>query len=598
MNRRRSPIPEIGNEKTAPEYAERRFAGRDDARDEASRLRRFRMNALNDASSELGRYSRPGEIVEAFLLTTLGVMGAASGFFLLFDREEEIGEIVGRGIPQDELALVKAFLPRIEEAYFSGSPRFENNQPPRPHILPFSGQGEGPPFPEDTRLVVKWALDGRRRGLLGLGPKITNRPYDAGDGDFLLSLCALLTQAMRRAASLEDVTRLNRELMAKNDALEKAAAAADKDRAALDRRMFYLKTHNDAVNEMSGLLDAKELIARFLLLAMGGVSAGKGYLALFSGLGPGEISSRGVDAELLLDIEGGDVSRLITHMLFSGDADRGQGARRGFIDDPEVLVRAGLPGDMPGVWFVADEGAFGFCGLGDFLSGEPLSGEQREFLLTQTGALTVFLRKAKLFEQTRRLNLELEAGNRELREALENLTRSRREADGLKQAAERIKSLVRGELGRAGRVNPWDFIIILAISLVVGLFFNYAHPGGVPIIPAGWSRPPLQAVDATLAREAVDAGNAILVDARPREFFEQRRAKGAVNLPAALFDFVYGMNLEGQDPAREIIVYGHTVSRRYDADVAELLRERGHANVKLLSGGLASWEEKGFPVER
>ena len=90
----------------------------------------------------------------------------------------------------------------------------------------------------------------------------------------------------------------------------------------------------------------------------------------------------------------------------------------------------------------------------------------------------------------------------------------------------------------------------------------------------------------------------MLFRSRPREFFEQRRAKGAVNLPAALFDFVYGMNLEGQDPAREIIVYGHTVSRRYDADVAELLRERGHANVKLLSGGLASWEEKGFPVER
>jgi len=328
------------------------------------------------------------------------------------------------------------------------------------------------------------------------------------------------------------------------------------------------------------------------------VSAGRGYLLLFSDQGAGEITARGVDEASLSGVSGADISRLITQMLFSGTAARGEGARRGFTDDEDILVRTGLPDDMPGIWFVADEGAFGFCGLGDFLSSDGIFDEQRDFLLTQAGALSVFLRKARLFEQTRRLNKELEAGNLELREALDNLTRTRREADGFKQTAERIKKLVLGEIGRAGRASPWDFIVILFVSMAVGLFFNYAHPDGAPIIPAGWSRPPLQSVDATLASAAVSSGNAILVDARPREFFEQRRARGAINLPSALFDFVYGMNMEGADPAKEVIVYGHTVSRRYDADVAELLRERGHANVKLLSGGLSSWEEKGFPVEK
>ncbi len=65
------------------------------------------------------------------------------------------------------------------------------------------------------------------------------------------------------------------------------------------------------------------------------------------------------------------------------------------------------------------------------------------------------------------------------------------------------------------------------------------------------------------------------MDARPREFYEHRHVPGAVNLPLALFDFVYGMEMAQIDPAREIVVYGGNVSRRYDDDVAALLLERG-----------------------
>jgi len=560
--------------------------------------RLFRLNTLYEASFELGRFSLPGEIIESFLLTALGAMGVTKGFVLLIDRDGDGGRICGRGFSSEELKLLESFLPRIGEAYFSGVSTAESARLSRPHLLSVKERVGESPFPEDTEIVVKWVINERRCGLLGLGPKIRQTPYVDEDNEFILSLCVILIQALRRASFLEDVTRLNQELQEKNAATEKALAQAKSFGAELDRRVFFLKSLNDAVNELSGLMDSDELIQRFLLLAMGGLSAGKGYVVVF--IGPEAhrtLALRGVAEELVRDAESVDVYRLITQELFSGGARQSEGVRRGYVDDPESLIRAGLPEDMPGVWFIVDEHTFGFAGLGERLSKTAPSIEEREFLMTHAGAFAVFLKNARLFEQTNKLNEDLAAGNKELRETLENLTRTRLEADGLKLAKERIKTMVRQEMGRAERATLLDFLMILCISLVIGLFFNYAHPGGIPIIPPSWGRTGFPVVDATLARSAAEKDGAILVDARPREFFEERRIKGAVNLPPALFDFVYGMSVESEDPGREIIVYGSNVSRYYDEDVAERLRERGHENVKILSGGLPSWEEKGFAVE-
>lgn len=560
--------------------------------------RLFRLKTLYEASFELGRFSLPGEIIDSFLLTVLGAMGITKGFALLIDRDEDGGQVCGRGFSSEELSLLKTFLPQIGATYFSGVSTAESARLSRPHLLSVKERVGESPFPEDTEILVKWVINERRCGLLGLGSKIRREPYAEEDHEFILSLCVILIQALRRASSLEDVTRLNSELQEKNAVMEKTLARTRSVGAELDRRVFFLKSLNDAVNELSGLMDSGELIQRFLLLAMGGLCAGKGYLVLFSGLeGHRTLALRGVPESLIDEAESGDVYRLITQELFSGGARQGEGVRRGYVDDPERLIRAGLPEDMPGAWFIVDESTFGFAGLGERLAQAPPSPEERDFLLTHAGAFAVFLKNAKLFEQTRRLNEQLAAGNNELRETLENLTRTRLEADGLKLAKERIKSMVRHEMGRAERVTLLDFLMILGVSLVIGLFFNFAHPGGIPIIPPSWGRPAFPVVDATLARKAVETGEAILVDARPREFFEERRIKGAVNLPPSLFDFVYGMSMEGENPGREIIVYGRNVSRYYDEDVAERLRERGHENVKILSGSLPSWEEKGFAVE-
>ncbi len=43
-------------------------------------------------------------------------------------------------------------------------------------------------------------------------------------------------------------------------------------------------------------------------------------------------------------------------------------------------------------------------------------------------------------------------------------------------------------------------------------------------------------------------------------------------------------------------MYGRTISRPYDLEVADKLANRGHRNVGLLEGGLAEWEKRGYPT--
>ena len=77
--------------------------------------------------------------------------------------------------------------------------------------------------------------------------------------------------------------------------------------------------------------------------------------------------------------------------------------------------------------------------------------------------------------------------------------------------------------------------------------------------------------------------DALLVDARPREFFERETAPGAVNVPAQLFDLVYMMQLASEDPERPIVVFGRSVSRRYDLMVARRFLGRDHERVYIVT---------------
>ena len=148
----------------------------------------------------------------------------------------------------------------------------------------------------------------------------------------------------------------------------------------------------------------------------------------------------------------------------------------------------------------------------------------------------------------------------------------------------------------SGRLRFSDVLLVLVLSIVVALAFNFSNPDGIPLFPKSIELENVSFINAAEAFDAHENGNAVFVDAMPAAFHEREHIPGAVNIPLAIFDFMYELSLGSMDKDRDIIVYGRTISKRYDQEVAEKLLARGHRSVKLLAAGLEEWKKRGYPV--
>jgi rhodanese-related sulfurtransferase len=111
--------------------------------------------------------------------------------------------------------------------------------------------------------------------------------------------------------------------------------------------------------------------------------------------------------------------------------------------------------------------------------------------------------------------------------------------------------------------------------------FNFQSPSGIPLRiaprPAG-----AISIHVDEALRLVSEENALIVDARPRELFNQAHAKDALNIPPALFDSVYQARFWEEDLERPLVIYGKTFSRLYDETVARRFLSRDHEKVYLI----------------
>jgi sulfur-carrier protein adenylyltransferase/sulfurtransferase len=98
-------------------------------------------------------------------------------------------------------------------------------------------------------------------------------------------------------------------------------------------------------------------------------------------------------------------------------------------------------------------------------------------------------------------------------------------------------------------------------------------------------------VGAAEARER--EGDALFVDVREREEWEEGIVPGAVHIPRGNLE----SRIEGlvPDRSREIVVYCAGGSR--SAFAAKALQELGYENVTSLTGGFTDWKRNGFPIE-
>lgn len=559
----------------------------------------FLLESLAEITHELAGQATPAGIIHAFLPMAMGPLGLTWGYIALCTPDGQIQAQASRGLETHAAASLAIAAPDLTARFFV-SPEAVGAAPPDPGQPPvlLTGQhlGRNGLLPENTETLAVWAVDQDLRGLVVLGGRLTETLLDADETVYLEKLIGNISMAVRCAGNAEAVARMSRALAERTARLEKTMAAMASTQDELDRRAFHLSVLFETTRELSGELDPTRAMDTFLKTVVGSFGLERAFLAVLDDAAEvPSVAALGLSEQeraLLVKPQ----ARQTLLGLFVASKDR---MPRPLESRVLTQLPAGLPGDPRIVLLFAVDGQCrGVLALGPRFSGRDMARAEQELLKAQLDSFMLSLDGARQHETAKRLNLDLSQRNIELRETITQLTSAKQEIDLLQAAKIRIAAALRGELERLKRFSWRDLTLILLVSLCLGLLYNLVSPGRVEIVPRALFTPAPPALTAAAAKVELDAGRAVLIDARPAEFFEQECIRGAVNLPPSLFDFVYAMRFADLPLDARIIVYGRSVSLLYDRQVAEKLALRGHESVVLLDGGLEAWRRAGFPLER
>jgi rhodanese-related sulfurtransferase len=151
------------------------------------------------------------------------------------------------------------------------------------------------------------------------------------------------------------------------------------------------------------------------------------------------------------------------------------------------------------------------------------------------------------------------------------------------------------------QISWFDYALIAVLSLVLALVFNLYNDNQIPLVNIIGDVPGVEEISLPQALDLYKKKEAIFVDARKSNFYEQRHIEGSLNLPVLFFDLQYPMFqfmlMQQQVPKdKPVVVYGGTVSRRFDKELAKLLKERDFPQVMILGGDYQAWERT-FPLK-
>ena len=107
----------------------------------------------------------------------------------------------------------------------------------------------------------------------------------------------------------------------------------------------------------------------------------------------------------------------------------------------------------------------------------------------------------------------------------------------------------------------------------------------------------------TITREELnkkidEGGDFVLIDVLGEMSHAQKHLPGAINIPGGSENFVTEVEKAlGGDKGKEVIVYCGSFSCQASPAAAGKLADAGFTNVVDFEGGLADWEEAGYPFE-
>lgn len=560
---------------------------------EKNRSRFFRQ-VICDAQLELSRLESVFKIMEVALLTAMGSLGIKSGFNSRLNPDDESVQIVDRNMDTGTIAFVKDNFQRIAHHYFPiADPSAQSFRVTIQKITKDPRAGD-PLNTSHLRILIWWRMGHRLMGLLGLGEKINADTFTESEINFLYSLADHMMVAMKGISSKSIIHTLENALDQAKQRVADTTANTLATKKELEETLFRLSGFNDIFHELSDIKESAKLIDAFLLVLLGIFSTSSGLIFHWEQT-TGEIytTARGSSRSSVQATDSAGVRKILGDLFNLGQLPK-IGSMQAVIVPSEQLNRMApmISNSHITLLFRIDETTKGVLCLGKRLVQTQYDSREQELLLAFAHNFLVFLKNSRSFETIQRLHVEQERQYKELENTLQELTSCQTTIDGMEKAGERIRAAMAKAMARTKRASLTDIAIIIIAGALLGLAYNFASPSGIPIIPEIWRHAPSQKINVFDAKTMVKNNNAILVDARPAEFYNQQHIDGAVNLPLALFDFVYMMRFNRLDTQRPMIVYGRTISRHYDETIAYKLAERGHHKVYVLPGGLKTWQAK------
>lgn len=149
------------------------------------------------------------------------------------------------------------------------------------------------------------------------------------------------------------------------------------------------------------------------------------------------------------------------------------------------------------------------------------------------------------------------------------------------------------------QISWFDYVLMVGLSIVFGVVFNLYNDNKIPLVYGWGEKNTIPEISLSQAQEMYRKNEVIFVDARKSAFYDQEHIKDAMNLPLVLYDLMFPMfqfTLDQTPGAKDksLIVYGGSFSRRFDLELARLLKSKV-ANKVMVFKDYSAWEHA-FPL--
>ncbi len=364
----------------------------------------FHLKNLGDISRELYRSTRFSTVVNDFLLMSMGSFGVSCGFVLIREGSKNgLVRFMVRGFTDEDASEIREAGMRFLEGWDGRVSVADTAQ------ANFESIEE-----RKIAVLIPFRVDSEMSGLLGLGCKLTETPFDPHDRELIEILGRNLALALRNVRSLKTIQELNQDLTRQNSRMD--AVLED-----LDRKVYHLKTLFDVSKKIFGTVSVSEILRRFLLLTAGSFGAYKGFVLLVET--PFSEVSHFESFGYIDDTVVGRKDVLLKALLNWFEGKNTKHSTSAFIHEKDqLMVELGLP-------FFVENGYIGMLGLGSKLTGEEYGQEDRELLSTLVNNLVPALENARAFERIQNLNQDLQQTNRQLKTTLKSLRSALRKVE-------------------------------------------------------------------------------------------------------------------------------------------------------------------------